>query len=121
MKLSTNFLDLGLDLLHTMTKTKKQGTIPNDKKILVLLNKVLWDYDVTDRELLNALEGKSEIGGLNADKLKARLLNSYNWFTLVNELGLDTARELLKPEVIRYLYPKSLRSKYTYAARLLHQ
>lgn len=87
--------------------------------MLKLLKRVLWDYELTDRELEDALKGKPGNNSLDANKLKARLLNSYNWYTLVNELGLDTAKALLKPGIIRYLYPRSLQAKYTYAARLL--
>lgn len=88
--------------------------------MLPLLKKVLWDYELTDTEILAILNGELVKGGMDEFKLKARLLNSYNWYTLVNQLGFDEARKLLKPEIIRLLYPKSLQISYNYAASVLH-
>jgi hypothetical protein len=87
--------------------------------MLTLIKKVLWDYWLTDEEIMSIYQGNLVIGGMNDVKLKARLLNSYNWYTLVKELGFTNAKELLKPEVIGNLYPKSLQESYKYAARVL--
>jgi len=89
--------------------------------MLQLIKKVLWDYQLTNDEIMRIYQGDLVIGGMNEFKLKARLLNSYNWYTLINELGFNEARQLLKPEVIRYLYPKALQESYKYAARILQQ
>ena len=53
---------------------------------------------------------------MNETKLKARLLNSYSWYILIKEIGSDQAKELLKPQIINQLYPKSLQKSYTYSA-----
>lgn len=87
--------------------------------MLSLIKKVLWDYEFTDEEIIGIYQGDLIIGGMNDVKLKTRLLNSYNWYTLVKELGFNSAKELLKPEIISFLYPKTLRECYTYAARIL--
>jgi hypothetical protein len=87
--------------------------------MLTLIRKVLWDYQLSDEEIMGIYQGRLVVGGINEVKLKARLLNSYNWYTLVKELGFNNAIEFLKPEVIGYLYPKSLQESYKYAARVL--
>lgn len=87
--------------------------------MLTLIKKVLWDYQLSDEEIMGIYQGRLVIGGINDVKLKARLLNSYNWYTLVKELGFNNAQELLKPEIIKLLYPKALQESYTYAARVL--
>jgi hypothetical protein len=89
--------------------------------MLHLLKKILWDYELSDEEILSIYYGELEKGGLNEFKLKARLLNSYNWYTLIRELGFSKASQLLKPEIISHLYPKSLQKKYFYAAGLLRK
>lgn len=89
--------------------------------MLHLLKKILWDYELTDQEILSIYAGELEKGGMNELKLKARLLNSYNWYTLIREMGLSNASKLLKPEIISQLYPKSLQKKYSYAAGLLRE
>lgn len=76
--------------------------------MLDLAKKILWDYKLSDEEIIRIYSGDLEIGGMNEVKLKARLLNSYNWYTLIKELGFNEARQLLKPEIIQYLYPRSL-------------
>lgn len=86
-----------------------------------LLRKILYNYNFTDQEILGIYEGELEIKDLNEFKLKARLLNSYNWYTLTREMGLNKASQLLKPEIICHLYPKSLQKKYSYVAGLLRE
>jgi hypothetical protein len=91
------------------------------KEMQNLVKKILWDYKLSDEQIIRIYSGDLEIGGMNELKLKARLLNSYNWYTLIRELGFNEARQLLKPEIIQYLYPKSLQKKYMYAAGLLRE
>lgn len=89
--------------------------------MLQLIKPILWDYQLSDEEIMRIYQGDLVTGGMNEVKLKARLLNSYNWYTLIKELGLNEAKQLLKPEIIRYLYPKALQESYMYAARVLYQ
>lgn len=86
-----------------------------------LIRQILWDYQLTDQEIEQIYQGKLVVGGMDEFKLKARLLNSYNWYTLVRQLGLPEAKALLKPEIIRFIHPKGLKSSYLDAARILHQ
>lgn len=87
--------------------------------MLDLFKKILWDHPLTDEEILHIWRGEQSIGGMDALTLKARLLNSYNWYILIKELGRDEAIHLLQPEIIELLYPSSLRQSYHYAASLL--
>ncbi len=89
--------------------------------MITLAKKILWDYKLSDEEILLIYSGELEKGGMNEFKLKARLLNSYNWYTLIKELGFQEAKQLLKPEIIQFLYPKKLQKSYSYAAALLRK
>jgi hypothetical protein len=85
-----------------------------------LIKQILWDYQLSDAEIEAIYQGQLVVGGMNELKLKARLLNSYNWYTLVKALGWQEAKALLKPEIIRFIHPKGLRESYLDAARILH-
>ncbi len=87
--------------------------------MLTLLKNILWDYHLTDEEIMRIYKGELVIGGMDEIKLKSRLLNSYNWYTLVKVLGIKEAKLLLKPEIIKYIYPTQLQHKYQYAASIL--
>jgi len=82
---------------------------------------ILWDHPLTDDEILSIWRGELVKGGMDELSLKARLLNSYNWYILIRELGIEEAQQLLKPEIIERLYPSSLRRSYHYAASVLHE
>lgn len=86
-----------------------------------LVRQILWDYQLTDQQIEQIYQGKLVVGGLDEFKLKARLLNSYNWYTLVKQLGWQEAKALLQPEIIRFLHPQGLKKSYNDAARILHQ
>lgn len=86
-----------------------------------LLTNVLWDYQLTEDEVERIYRGDLALGGMDETKLKARLLNTYNWYTLVQELGFNEAKALLRQDIIGFLYPKALQESYAYAARVLHQ
>lgn len=86
-----------------------------------LVRQILWDYQLTDQEIALIYQGKLVVGGMDEFKLKARLLNSYNWYTLVRQLGWQEAKALLKPEIIRFIHPQGLKNSYLDAARILHQ
>lgn len=91
------------------------------EKMLYLIKKVLWDYQLTDEDVIRIYKGDLAIGGMNDVKLKARLLNSFNWYTLIKELGFNEAKELLQPDIIKFLYPRALQESYKYAARVLYK
>jgi len=89
--------------------------------MLDLFRKILWDHPLTDDDILRIWRGELVKDGVDEISLKARLLNSYNWYVLTKELGSEDALQLLKPEIIERLYPKSLRRSYHYAASLLRK
>lgn len=88
-------------------------------KLKALLKTVVWDYNIDEEELLEIFLEEKEGRALNADQLKARLLNTYNWYFLVSSFGRDVAKGFLDDKVTAYLFPRSLRDKYVRAGRIL--
>ncbi|MFN3530007.1 MAG: hypothetical protein ACK417_08835 [Bacteroidia bacterium] len=86
-----------------------------------IIKPLLWDYQLNDLEIKAIYKGRLVVGGMDEFKLKARILNSYNWYTLVKELGWHEAKSLLKPEIIRFIHPQGLKKSYLDAARILQR
>lgn len=84
------------------------------------IRRVLWDIDVDSYAVLQALDGRAPIPGkLEMATLYAKLLNSYSWHTLLRIIPADRLKEALSDDVMRRLWPTSLRIRYVYARELV--
>lgn len=84
------------------------------------IRRVLWDIEVDSYAVLQALDGRAPIPGrLEMATLYAKLLNSYSWHTLLRIIPAERLKEALGDDVLRRLWPVSLRSRYEYARELL--
>lgn len=97
----------------------KKHNIDNDK-LKALLKGVVWDYNISEEDLVEIFFEKKIGQALNADQLKARLLNTYNWYFLLNFFGKEGVIEFLDDKVTKYLFPRSLRDKYVRAGKILY-
>jgi len=85
------------------------------------LKQVVWDYNISEDDLLEIfLRGKT-ITGLNQTQLKAKLLNGNNWYTILKLVGIENAKTLLAPEITSILFPRQLRERYQHARRVLFE
>lgn len=89
-------------------------------KLKDLLKGVVWDYNISETDLLEIFLHDKKGQALNADQLKARLLNTYNWYFLIDFFGKDVAKKFLNDRITAYLFPKALRDKYVRAGRILY-
>lgn len=85
-----------------------------------MLKRVVWDYDISEDDLLKIFLGKKEGHALNEGQLKARILNTYNWYFLLNFFGKEVAMNFLDDKVTKYLFPRSLKEKYVRAGKILY-
>ncbi|MBY0426750.1 MAG: hypothetical protein K2Q22_14010 [Cytophagales bacterium] len=83
------------------------------------LKEVVWDYDVSESQLLDVFLGKSQVKGMDSKNLRTKVLNSYNWYFLIDMLGIENAKVLLDNEIVNGLFPRVLREKYFHASRIL--
>lgn len=84
-----------------------------------MLKRVVWDYNIPEDELLEIFLYDKEGHAISGDQLKARLLNTYNWYYLLTFFGRDFTKDFLKDKITRNLFPKSSRDKYVRAGYIL--
>lgn len=84
------------------------------------IRRVLWDVDADAAAVLRALDGRGPMpGGLDPAVIYAKLLKSYSWHTLLRIFRADRLNDALSDDVLRRLWPASLRTRYEYARELL--
>jgi len=57
----------------------------------------------------------------NINKIYSRLLNSYDWYTILSIIDNNKIKDLLKDEVLQLIWPKSVSKKYYNAKRILYK
>lgn len=87
-----------------------------------LLNQILWDYNIPARDIDAVLRGEKEsVGHYSREKIFQKLLESYSWFTIIQILPPSYIKTLLNNRVISKLRSPSLRQKYEFVQKRLHQ
>jgi hypothetical protein len=87
---------------------------------IAYIRRVLWDVDVNPENLLRVIDGAStESGSLDRTAIYAKLLGSYSWYTLLRIIPSDHLTEALSEDVLRRVWPISLRKRYENARELL--
>lgn len=87
-----------------------------------LLKKLFWDYNFTEEELFDLLEGKtSRAGHLDTTGLYARMLSTLQWYDILEVVGKDRLEEMLSDTVLGRLRSADLKKKYAVAKRVLFQ
>lgn len=94
------------------------------KEIIKLIRPVLWDVNINVEDVLKMMldAKKNDVDSFYFEEVCIKLLSSYNWYKLIDVLGIDFVKKyLLKTNVINKLYPESLQKSYIYVKeRLLH-
>ena len=91
--------------------------VSNVKKQLA---KVLWDTNVSADEAFDILVGKQEsVRGLTKIHLYRKIINGFYWHTIRRIIPSEALPEALSDEVLKGIFPKSLREKYKYVRTLL--
>ena len=84
------------------------------------LKPFLWDINLSEKELEKLFSGKKKmIRGITSQNIYARLLSSYNWYTLLKIARKEKLREILTDDVIKRIKSRSLQQKYFYARSIL--
>jgi hypothetical protein len=82
----------------------------------------MWDYNIDPAEIDAVLKEKSLFAGhYNKEGLLIKLLESYNWFTILQLFTCNELNQLLTNEVINKLRFKSLRTQYQYVQKRLQE
>jgi len=92
----------------------------SEEKKKILLSRVFWDKTTDIDYAVELLNGAPERFPGDRTNLYCRLLTTYDWYTLLNLITVDTLKhEALSESVVGLLFPKELRKKYEYARKVL--
>lgn len=87
-----------------------------------LLNQILWDYNIPIEDIEAVLKGKKKLAGhYTREMLFQRMLESYSWFTIIQLFTPIEIQYLLTNQAISKLRSPSLRQKYEFVQKRLHQ
>lgn len=90
------------------------------KEIKLKLKTAFWDQNISTEDLYDIFIGKKQnVGSVNCVTIYNRLLNTYDWYTLLKIVPSRKWKEMLSDNVLAIIFPKSLKNKYFYARKLL--
>lgn len=87
-----------------------------------LLQQLSWDYGISAEEIQAVLKGKKKYAGhYTKEGLFQKMLETYSWFTILQLFSPYEIKKLLTPDLVNRLRVHSLRKKYEFIRRRLHQ
>lgn len=90
------------------------------KEKLNLLSKLYWDSDVNKDYLFDILdENKHAENEIDLIILYQRLLNTFDWYTLLKLIPEKSLKFALEDNVLKHLYPKDVYRRFKYARIVL--
>ncbi len=94
----------------------------SEPEIKAVLSKINWDTPLsTDDLYLVFTEAKQQIGGIDKKWLYTRILNSFNWYTVMKIIPREEWPYLLSDKIIDNLFPRQLRNKYKHVRSALFE
>ncbi len=92
----------------------------NKKKVLRLLQKIVWDYQIDPQELYAVLESRRQrIFHFDEEKILLRMLERLAWYDILEIVGLEKIEQRLTRELIGKLRNADLRDKYERVRKIL--
>ena len=94
----------------------------NKKKVLRLLQKLVWDYQKDPQELYAVLEGRRQrIFHFDEEKILLRMLKRLSWYDILEIVGIEKIKQRLTRELIGKLRNADLREKYERVRKILQR
>ncbi len=94
----------------------------SDTRIKDVLSKINWDTPLSNDELYQVFTGaRQQIGSIDKNWIYARILNTFNWYTVLKIIPGDELPFLLSDKVINNLFPRQLRNKYQHVRSALFE
>ena len=93
-----------------------------EQELKTVLSKINWDTPLNADELYSVFTGaESYIGGIDKKWIYLRILNTFNWYTVLTIIPEKELPFLLSDEVINNLFPRQLRIKYQHVRSALFE
>ena len=87
-----------------------------------ILAGISWDYTVSEKDLLDVINGKKEKAGpFTSEKLLVRCLERVSWHRIVALWGIENILKLYTPKLLMQIHSKELRKRYDTVFRLLRK
>jgi len=87
-----------------------------------LINQILWDYTISDRDIDALMLGEIKMAGhYTREMIFLRLIESYSWFTILQLFTPVDIQHILTNQLISKLRSPSLRQKYEFVRKRLQQ
>ena len=87
-----------------------------------LLKQILWDYNIPAEDIEAVLKNENNTARhYNREMLFLKVIESYPWFTVIQIFSPAEIQNLLSHQVISKLRSPSLRKKYEFVQKRLHQ
>ncbi|MCC7401268.1 MAG: hypothetical protein IT214_07260 [Chitinophagaceae bacterium] len=94
----------------------------SETEIKAILSKINWDTPLSNDDLFRIFSGSTEKkGGIDRDWIYTRILNTFNWYTVLKIIPKDQLPFLLSDRVINNLFPRQLRNKYRHVRSALFE
>jgi hypothetical protein len=94
----------------------------SEQEIKAILSKINWDTQLSNDDLYRIFNGsESHIGGIDKNWIYLRILNTFNWYTVLKIFPEKELAFLLSDEVINNLFPRQLRNKYQHVRSALFE
>ncbi|OFX59864.1 MAG: hypothetical protein A2046_01990 [Bacteroidetes bacterium GWA2_30_7] len=92
----------------------------SESEIKEKLKAVFWDVNISKDELFDIFSNKKEsIYSINVNKIYSRLLNSYDWYTILSIIPLEKMDNVFNDDVLNLLWPKLITKRYYNAKKIL--
>ena len=87
-----------------------------------LIKQILWDYNIRPEDVEEVLSGKKKLAGhYTREMIFQKIIETYPWFTIIQIISPNEIQLLLTDQLIRKLRSPSLRKKYEFVQKRLHQ
>lgn len=95
----------------------------SETEIKQKLKAAFWDTNISENDLYFIFSGNLNEKKYHIDKnfIYSRILNTYDWFTILQMFKMNDLENLLKDDVLNMLYPRVLKNKYLYVRRILFE
>lgn len=94
----------------------------SEEEIKTILSKINWDTPYSTDQLYRIFTGaESHAGGIDKEWIYLRILNTYNWYTVLKIFPKNELPFLLSDKVIARLFPRQLRNKYLHVRSALFE
>jgi hypothetical protein len=87
-----------------------------------ILERIMWDYDIDPSDIYDFIIGKrNKLYHFTKEMIFIRILERLSWYEILSLFPLPILNKMIAKSTIKKLRSNSLREKYEYARRILHQ